>query len=76
MEAAVPMSDQERGLRSAVLFVLGLIVAVIFGPWLLMLAAAWVLEPRTGSWGAWPHLIGLIWALLVVALLLYGRFKP
>ena len=69
------MSQQEDGLRSVVKAAMIIFVAVIFGPWILMLAAAWLLEPRTGSWGAWPHIVGLTWASFLLLLLAYGWIR-
>jgi hypothetical protein len=70
------MSDLESGgLRSVVKAALVILAFVLFGPYLLMLAAAWLLEPRTGSWGAWPHIVGGGWAALVVALLVLGWLR-
>lgn len=71
----VVMSDLENGLRSAVKGFMVLAAIVIFGPFLLMLGAAWLLEPRTGSWGAWPHIIGGGWAALLIGFLAIGWFR-
>lgn len=71
----VVMSDFDNGLREAMKAAMVIFVAVVFGPWIVMLIAAWLLEPRTGSWGAWPHIIGLGWATLLVAFLAYGWFR-
>lgn len=69
------MSDLENGLRSAMRGFLVLLAIVIFGPYLVMLVAAWLLDPRTGSWGAWPHIVGGGWALLVVGSLVIGWLR-
>lgn len=61
------MSDFERGMREAMQITVIFVVAVLFGPWLLLVIAAWLLEPRTGSWGDWPTYLGVGWALLVCA---------
>lgn len=69
------MSDFDNGLRHAMKVTLMIFVAVVFGPWIIMLLAAWLLEPRTGSWGAWPHVVGLGWAVIILGLALYGWFR-
>lgn len=72
------MSQQETGLREAVTILGCIIAAIAVGPWLFMIVAAWIFEPRTGSWGAWPHVVGIGWFALVVVgvcLIFWPRFR-
>lgn len=69
------MSQQEQGLATAVSIILAILAAVAFGPWLMMILLAWIFEPRTGSWGAWPHIVGIGWFVLWVGFWVYSRFR-
>lgn len=69
------MSQQEEGYRSAVKIGLAIVLAIIFGPWLTMIVLAFFLEPRTGSWGAWPHIIGGGWIVAWVAFVVWTRLR-
>lgn len=75
----VPLEVAISGFGAGILIIARLLMIVallvIFGPWLVLTSAAWLLEPRPGSWGAWPHILGLTWAALVIGLALYGWFR-
>lgn len=70
------MSQKQQVLHETGKFILAVIIAVMFGPWLILLGLAWLLEPRTGGWGAWPHIVGLGWLALIVFAIAFEWLRP
>lgn len=69
------MSDQARVLSRAAKAVAIFAMAILFGPWIVMILLAWMLEPRAGAWGLWPHAVGIGWLVFLISWLVYSRIR-